>query len=81
MNRVAPAGQALVAAQELGRTIAERAGHTLRTVKAVLDRGLCMDLMEAQQVSMDAISELFQSEAVQEGVQAFLEKRPPQQKT
>ncbi len=77
VNRVAPAGQALAVAQELGRTIAQRAGLTLRTVKAVMDRGQCMDLMEAQQVSVDAISELFQSEAVQEGVRAFLEKRPP----
>ena len=75
VNRVVPAGQALAAAQALGRTIADRAGLTLRTVKAVLDRGLCMDLLEAQQVSMDAISELFQSEAVREGVRAFLEKR------
>ncbi|MCX5735052.1 MAG: enoyl-CoA hydratase-related protein [candidate division NC10 bacterium] len=75
VNRVVPAGQALAAAQELGHTIAERSGLTLRTVKAVMDRGQCMDLMEAQQVSVDAISELFQSEAVQEGVRAFLEKR------
>jgi Enoyl-CoA hydratase/isomerase len=64
VNRVAPAGQALVAAQELRRTSAARSGLTLRTVKAVLDRGICMDLMEAQQVSVDAISELFQSESV-----------------
>jgi enoyl-CoA hydratase len=77
VNRVAPAGQALAAAQELGRTIAERPGITLRTVKAVLDRGLCMDVLEAQQISIDAISELFQSDAVQENVRAFLEKRPP----
>ena len=75
VNRVAPAGQALAAAQDLGRKIAAHAGITLRTVKGVLDRGMCMDLMEAQQVSTDAISELFQSEAVQEGVRAFLEKR------
>ena len=79
VNRVAPAGQALAVAQELGRTIAQRAGLTLRTVKTVLDRGMCMDLMEAQQVSIDAISDLFQSEAVQEGVRAFLEKRPSKQ--
>ena len=76
VNRVAPAGQALAAAQELGRTIAERSGLTLRTVKTVMDRGQCMGLLEAQQVSIDAISDLFQSEAVQEGVRAFLEKRP-----
>jgi enoyl-CoA hydratase/carnithine racemase len=66
----------LVTARELGRIIAERSGLTLRTVKAVMDRGQCMDLMEAQQVSLDAISDLFQSEALQKGVRAFLEKRP-----
>ena len=77
VNRLAPAGQALGVAQELGRTIASRSALTLRTVKAVMDRGLHMDLLEAEQVAIEAISELFQSEAVQEGVAAFLEKRPP----
>ena len=77
VNRIAPAGQALAAAQALGRTIADRAGTTLRTVKAVLDRGLAMDLLEAQQVAIDAITDLWHTEAVQEGVTAFLEKRPP----
>ena len=77
VNRVAPAGQALRVAQELGRTIASRPALTLRTVKAVMDRGLAMDLLEAEQIAIEAISELFQSEAVQEGVAAFLEKRPP----
>jgi enoyl-CoA hydratase/carnithine racemase len=77
VNRVAPAGQALTVAQELGRTIAARPAVTLRTVKAVMDRGLAMDLLQAQQVAIDAIGELFQSEAVREGVTAFLEKRTP----
>jgi len=77
VNRVAPAGQALTVAQELGRTIAARPAVTLRTVKAVMDRGLAMDLLQAQQIAIDAIGELFQSEAVREGVTAFLEKRTP----
>ena len=77
VNRLAPSGQVLAVAQELGRIIAARSGVTLRTVKAVMDRGLCMDLLEAEQVAIDAIAELFQSEAVREGVTAFLEKRPP----
>ena len=80
-SRVAPADQALATAQALGRTIAERARVTLRTIKMVLDRGMCMDLIEAQQVSTDAIGELFQSETVQEGVRAFLEKRLAKQNT
>jgi enoyl-CoA hydratase/carnithine racemase len=77
VNRVAPAGQALEAAQALGRRIAARSAETLRTVKAVLDRGLALDLLEAEQVSIDAIAELWKSPDVREGVRAFLEKRPP----
>ena len=77
VNRVAPAGQALAAAQELARAIAARSATTLRTVKAVLDRGLTLPLLEAQQVAIEAIGELFQSEAVREGMTAFLEKRQP----
>ena len=77
VNRVAAAGQALAMAQELGRSIADKSAATLRTVKSVMDRGLCMDLLEAQQLAIEAIGELFQSEAVREGVTAFLEKRQP----
>jgi enoyl-CoA hydratase len=77
VNRVSPPGQALAVAGELGRAIAERPAITLRTVKAVMDRGMCVDLLAAQQLSIDAISALFESEAVRDGVQAFLEKRPP----
>jgi enoyl-CoA hydratase/carnithine racemase len=77
VNRVAAAGQALEAAEALARTIAGRPALTLRTVKSVMDRGLGMSALEAQQVAIQAIAELFQSEVVQEGVKAFLEKRPP----
>ncbi|MBI4573254.1 MAG: enoyl-CoA hydratase/isomerase family protein [candidate division NC10 bacterium] len=77
VNRLAPAGQALATARELGRVIAARPGATLRTVKAVMDRGLAMDLLQAEQLAIQAIAELFQSEAVREGVAAFLEKRAP----
>jgi enoyl-CoA hydratase/carnithine racemase len=77
VNRVVPAGKALEAAEALARTIAERPALTIRTVKSVMDRGLGMSALEAQQVAIQAIAELFQSEVVQEGVKAFLEKRPP----
>jgi enoyl-CoA hydratase len=77
VNRVVPAGQALIGAQGLARTIARHSGVALRTLKSVMDRGLAMGLLEAEQVAIDAIAELFQSEAVTEGVAAFLEKRPP----
>jgi enoyl-CoA hydratase/carnithine racemase len=77
VNRVAPAGQALATAQALARAIASRPAVTLRTVKSVMDRGLAMNLLQAQQLAIEAIGELFQSETVREGVAAFLEKRPP----
>jgi enoyl-CoA hydratase/carnithine racemase len=76
INRVAPAGEAVATAQEWGRAIAAHPRITLRTVKAVLDRGLCVDLLKAQQISMDAITQLFQSDAVRARVSGFLEKRP-----
>ncbi len=65
---------ALAVAQELGRTIAARPAGALRTVKAGMERGRARDLLQAQQVAIDAIGDLFQSEAVREGVTAFLEK-------
>ena len=77
VNRVAPPGQALTATREMARAIAASSGVTLRTVKSVLDRGMAMDLLAAEQVAIAAIAEVFQSEAIQEGVAAFLEKRPP----
>jgi enoyl-CoA hydratase/carnithine racemase len=77
INRLAPAGKALPVAQVLGRSIAARSAVTLRAVKAVMDRGLAMDPLQAQQLAIEAIGELFQSEAVREGVAAFLEKRSP----
>jgi enoyl-CoA hydratase/carnithine racemase len=46
-------------------------------VKSVLDRGRDMGLLEAEQVAIAAIGEIFHSAAFQEGVAAFLEKRPP----
>jgi hypothetical protein len=51
-------------------------GLTLRTVKRVMDRGLCMDLLEVQQLSTNAIGELFQSEAIRKRMRVFLDRRP-----
>ena len=51
-------------------------GLTPRTVKRVLDRGLRMDLPEAQRLPIDANSESFESEAVREWVWVLLDRRP-----
>jgi enoyl-CoA hydratase/carnithine racemase len=59
VNRLAPTGGALGTAEELGRAIAARSGVALRTIKTVLDHGLCIGPLEAQQFSVHAIAELF----------------------
>lgn len=75
VNRLVPAGEALAAAETLGRDIATRPGAALRTLKMVLDHGLSMGLLEAQQLSVRAIAELFQSAEAQASIRAFLESR------
>jgi len=75
VNRLVPAGEALGAAEGLGRDIAARPGAAVRTLKRVLDHGLCMGTLEAQQLSVHAIAELFQSAEAQAGIRAFLEGR------
>ncbi|MFB3817106.1 MAG: enoyl-CoA hydratase/isomerase family protein [Candidatus Methylomirabilales bacterium] len=76
VNRVAPAGGALTAARALARTIAARPGSALRTLKRVVQQGLCMDPLAAQQLSLQAIEQLFHGPEALEHVRAFLEKRP-----
>ena len=75
VNRLVPAGEALGAAEELGRDIAARPGGGLRTLKMVLDHGLSMGPLDAQQLSVHAIAERFQSAEAQAGIRAFLEDR------
>jgi len=79
VNRLVPAGEALGAAEGLGRDIAARPGAAVRTLKRVLDHGLCMGTLEAQQLSVHAIAELFQSAEAQAGIRAFLEGRGKRQ--
>lgn len=79
INRLVPAGEALAAAETLGRDIAARPGTALRTLKMVLDHGLGMGLLEAQQLSVQGIAELFQSAETQASIRAFLESRSKRQ--
>lgn len=79
INRLVPAGEALAAAEALGRDIAARPGGALRTLKMVLDHGMSMGLLEAQQLSVQSIAELFPSAETQASIRAFLENRAKRQ--
>lgn len=78
VNRVAPAGQALAVARELASTVAQRSGVALECIKEAVDYGLVAGFAAGQVRALQLIGKAFGSEDVQEGVKAFLEKRPPQ---
>ena len=78
INRIAPAGQAVAVARELATTIAQRSGVALECIKRAVDYGLTAGFAEGQAYALQLIGKAFGSEDIKEGVQAFLEKRPPQ---
>ncbi len=69
VNRVAPVGEAEQLARTLARILASRGPVAIRAAKAVLD-GLVTELEGSERV--------FSSDDMLEGVEAFLEKRPPE---
>ncbi len=78
VNRIAPAGQALAVAQELAATIAQRSGVALECIKQAVDYGLIAGEAAGQALALQLTGRVFGSEDIQEGVKAFIEKRPPQ---
>ncbi len=74
---VAPAGLAK-AAIDLAGQLAEGAPLAQRFIKTALDRSLDMSFEEALAYEEQAQAVCLSSEDVVEGVQAFMEKRPPQ---
>jgi enoyl-CoA hydratase/carnithine racemase len=77
VNRVVPPGQALAAALELGRTLAERPNRALQLIKAAVD--LAQDTSEDEAIRRTlALSETaFRTADAREGVRAFFAKEPP----
>jgi enoyl-CoA hydratase/carnithine racemase len=77
VNVVAPAGQARERAEALASTIASRGPIALRYAKEAILRGLDMPLDQALRYETDLTIILQTTSDRAEGVQAFLEKRPP----
>jgi 2-oxoglutaroyl-CoA hydrolase len=65
------------AVQALAGELAERAALALRTLKMVLNRGMEAPLETALELERKAYAWLRSTHDYQEGVQAFLDKRPP----
>ncbi len=76
VNQVVPAAELLDAARKLALKIAAKGQLAVRTVKELVACGLEMDLDRAARYEADLFGICFTSSDQQEGMQAFMEKRP-----
>jgi enoyl-CoA hydratase len=70
-------GEVLPAAMELATKLAERATRTIGLLKRAVRSGFGLPTDEGLAIEEQAVFELIETEDAQEGLQAFLERRPP----
>lgn len=71
------AGGALAAATRLAERMAAQPPSSLRYLRRALSAGISGDLERVERVVLDDADSLFTSPEMREGIQAFLERRPP----
>jgi enoyl-CoA hydratase len=77
INRIAAAGELLVAAESLAREIASLAPLAIRACLEAVIKGAELPLAEGLALEAKLFAGLFASDDVREGTRAFLEKRSP----
>ncbi len=77
VNRVVPAGQALAEARALAQVIAQWSAPALAAILQSVHRGRDATFAEGLSGEADAFVHICETEDKQEGVSAFLQKRPP----
>jgi enoyl-CoA hydratase len=78
VSRVVPQADLRAAAEKLARTILSRGPLALRSALAAVNEGLEMPLAQGQQYEAAVFGLLAATQDMQEGMGAFLEKRPAQ---
>lgn len=78
VNRLYPHGNALAQAEELLAHICTRSPNAVRIGGEIVNAGYDIDLQTACMLERDAFALCFSSFDQREGMQAFLDKRPPQ---
>jgi enoyl-CoA hydratase/carnithine racemase len=74
VNRVAPAGTVEAVTLELARELAGKSGAASRTVKALVDRGLDLDLPAGLALEKAMVTEHMRTEDAAAGLRAFRER-------
>jgi len=77
VNRVAPAGKLAETVEELAAALAEKSGSANRTVKALVNRALEVDLSSGLEWEIQQVAAHLRSADAAEGLRAFVEKRRP----
>lgn len=77
VSKVVPYDGLMEEAMALARTLAQRPGFALNTIKGLVNEGLDMPLDSALEHEMRCFELLFSTEDKKEGMAAFVEKREP----
>ena len=64
-------------ASSMAKKIAAHSLQALSRIKQAVNQGADQSLQAALELELDLFSDVFSTEDVVEGVQAFIEKRPP----
>ena len=78
VNKVVPTGSGMEEARLLAEKIASYSIQALSRIKQAVDEGSELTLEAGVRLEADIFEEVFQTEDIKEGVQAFIEKRTPQ---
>lgn len=77
VNQVVPSREGMTAAYQMAQKIAGYSLQALSRIKKVVDEGMEQNFGPALEREAHLFGEVFQTEDVKEGVQAFIEKRNP----
>jgi enoyl-CoA hydratase len=77
VNQVAPTGEGMEAALKMAKKIAGYSIQALSRIKKAVNEGFDTSFAEGIEMEAELFAEVFRTEDVREGVQAFIEKRPP----
>lgn len=77
VNRVVPKGEALEESLKFAKQLAKGAGVAMGYAKHLVNKGTEVTLSEALEMEMQHVEKIFKTEDLQEGLDAFINKRPP----